>query len=222
MLIVSVLIAAALLLWLGPVPGRPRPTLRRRRANRRDASEVDAWSLIVESVATAVRAGAAPTPACAAACAAALELCVDGVDEIRELGAAAARGDELAAVWEGVADRSHDPGLHAVAAAWQLSEATGAPLADALGVAARLRRGETERAARAKAALAAPTTSVNLLTALPVCGAALGMLLGADVLSVYTSGFAAVTVLPGAVLILLGRAWCHRMVANASRLRSLA
>lgn len=220
MLAATVFVCAATLLWFAPAPVT-RPRSRRLRSGRTASTSLDLWSVLVESIATGVRSGAAPTSACAAACSAVGQSMAEPLPQIDRLHAAAVSGGDLAAAWHDAADSLDDPGLRAVASAWALSDSTGAPLADALAVASRLRRSETERAARAKAALAAPVTSVNLLTGLPICGAGLGTLLGVDVWSVYASPLAVVTVVPGVVLIVTGRWWCNRLVARAARTRRL-
>ncbi|MCG8656400.1 hypothetical protein [Yimella sp. NH-Cas1] len=220
MVLATVLAFAATLLWFTPVRVT-LPRSRRLRPERPASTTLDVWSVLVESIATGVRSGAAPTLACAAACSAVGQSMTEPLPQIGRLHAAAVSGGDLAAAWRDAADSLDDPGLWAVASAWALSDSTGAPLADALAVASRLRRSETERAARAKSALAAPVTSVNLLTGLPICGAGLGGLLGVDVWSVYASPLAVVTVVPGVVLIVAGRWWCRRLVARAGRTRRL-
>lgn len=220
----TVLALAAALVWTGVadnIRSAASALLSRRRTSPQEVGDI--WAVLVESIATGVRSGAAPALACAAACRAATDLLpATTAAQVEQLRASAESGDELAAAWQRIADELGDAGLRAVAAGWRLSETVGTPLAQALTVAAALRRSEIDRSARMKAALAAPTTSVNLLTVLPVGGALLGVALGADVWSVYLSPLAAVTVLPGVLLILVGRWWCRRMVAGAGRSRSLA
>ncbi|MBC9956422.1 hypothetical protein [Yimella sp. cx-51] len=212
----------AVLVWTGCLSGVPSVFRGIPRPRKESEERPDVWSTVIESIATAVRSGTAPSVACAAACSAAAPLaCERDRASLELLRSAAARGDDLPQVWRTIGQTSDDPGLRTVAGAWQLSDTIGAPLADALTVAGALRRSETERAARAAAALAAPTASVNLLTILPLAGAGLGVLLGLDVQQVYLSSLALVTVLPGIVLIALGRLWCRRMVSAAGRPRSL-
>jgi tight adherence protein B len=102
----------------------------------------------------------------------------------------------------------------AVVAAWKLSDETGAALVGVLaGVAATLREG-IEIDAEVQVARAGPHATVRLLTMLPLGGLALGQLIGAEPVRVLLgTGPGRVCGALGVVLMLVGRAWMHRLVA---------
>lgn len=219
MIIVTALLLAASLLWFAEPFGN---WSLRRPTRHPGTTQIDVWTIVIDTISTGIRAGAAPALACAASCRAVSRLSPQDAPEVEILRAAADAGSDLGTAWQAIADGADDAGLRSVAAAWRLSESVGAPLADALAVAARQRRDELERLARSRAALAAPRASVNLLTALPIGGALLSVLMGVDVLSVYLSALAVVTIVPGVLLILLGRLWCRRLINRATRTKALA
>ena len=67
-----------------------------------------------------------------------------------------------------------------------------------------------------------PFPPTELFTQIPWRRQIVEGLLGADVIGVYASPLALVTVLPGLVLVAVGRLCCRRMVDHAGRIRSLA
>lgn len=104
----------------------------------------------------------------------------------------------------------------AVVAATRLALDVGAPLGRVLeAVADSLVRDDEARTER-ETATAGPRTTARIILGLPVAGAGLGWLLGADTVGVATDGGlgTAATVL-GAALLLGGWAWSARLVAVA-------
>jgi Flp pilus assembly protein TadB len=121
-------------------------------------------------------------------------------------------------VWAEWAARSASAELALVAAAWQLSETTGAPLASAVDRAvgglldARARRGKVA------VAVAGPRATVTVLTVLPLTGPLFGLACGIDPATLYLgSPIATVCVVSGLLLVWAGRVWCSRMVRRAVR-----
>jgi tight adherence protein B len=133
-------------------------------------------------------------------------------------GPISGRRDLLAALTSG--RRRADPALRAqvaaMLAATRLAEQLGAPLADVLdrcaaGVAAA---GRAESARRV--ALAGPTSTARLLSALPIVGVLLGLALGADpVGALLDGGFGTGGGLVGLGLLALGHRWTSALVAAA-------
>ncbi len=119
----------------------------------------------------------------------------------------------VSVVWDDWAGRSGSDELAFVAAAWRLSERTGAPLAAAVERAARGLRDVRRRRGRVSAAVAGPRATVTVLTALPLAGPLLGLACGVDPGTLYLgSPLSSAAVVAGAGLAVLGRWWCSRMV----------
>lgn len=138
--------------------------------------------------------------------------------QVREsLLGATADGVALGPVWDAVARTSGAPQVHLVARAWQLCEDSGAPLADALDIAAGLVRDRLARARRTAVNTAGPRATMNLLTALPVAGPLLGLFLGVDAASLLGSSVVVTSMVAGAGLLLLGRWWARTIVASLAR-----
>jgi tight adherence protein B len=98
-----------------------------------------------------------------------------------------------------------------------VSERTGAVLADPLTRLAAGLRAEQEAAVERAGALAGPAVTARLLTALPVVGLAFGGLLGLRPVHILTGtapGRSAL--LAGCALWLAGRVWTRRLVRRAS------
>lgn len=107
-------------------------------------------------------------------------------------------------------------GLGAVAAAWQVSAQTGAPLADVLDqVAAGLRHDEEARL-EVSAALAPPRATARLLAVLPLFGLALGASMGARPLDfLLGTGPGRLCLAVGVALAVVGVAWVERLANGA-------
>jgi tight adherence protein B len=128
---------------------------------------------------------------------------------------AAASGASVGRVWRRWAEEADSGSLRFVAAAWQLSERTGTPLADAVARAAARTRAELSRRRRTSAAVAGPRATVNVLTALPLVGPLFGMASGLDPAEVYLSTPLVMLALGfGLGLLVVGRWWCRRLVAS--------
>lgn len=126
---------------------------------------------------------------------------------------AAEAGASVGRVWQRWAEATGSGTLAFVAAAWLLSERTGAPLAEAVARAAARIRSELSRRRRVSAAVAGPRATVNVLSALPLVGPLFGLASGLDPAEVYLSSPVVVgAVLLGFALILVGRWWCRRLV----------
>lgn len=104
----------------------------------------------------------------------------------------------------------------AVVAATRLALDVGAPLGQVLEQVAGTLVAEAEARAERDAALAGPRTTGRLLMWLPVTGAALGWVLGADPVATATDGgVGTVAVGLGLVLLGAGRVWSDRLVSSA-------
>jgi tight adherence protein B len=125
--------------------------------------------------------------------------------------AGAARGRDIAEVL-----REQGGAWSAVAAAWSVATAVGAPLSDTLrGVAAALQDGQ-EAADEVRVALAEPASTARLMSWLPLVAVVLGVALGFDTLVVLTTQPAGwVCLAAGAGLVLAARRWSAALVRSA-------
>lgn len=128
-----------------------------------------------------------------------------------------APADAAIAVASRACDRRSGAAWRAVAAAWQVADASGASLAPCLrDMAHSLREiGDTERAV--EVALAAPVATARLMTALPFVALGFGALLGFDTLHALAATAPGLCCLVGGTsLLLLSRAWNRRLVRAAT------
>ncbi len=168
-----------------------RRSAARTTLRRRDAA-VDALA----GLAADLRAGAAPAPAFAAAIARLGGTGADAVAEARAL----------------TADPAVGPVARRLAAAYELAERVGAPLADVCERADGDLRAEYRAAAHAAAQAAGTRATAVLLAALPLAGLALGYGLGADPLDVLLhTPLGAGCALGALALQVGGLAWTDRL-----------
>lgn len=113
------------------------------------------------------------------------------------------------------ADEAADLGV--LVRAWRLSEHLGAPASDTTATAAAVIRERRAAAERAAAVVAGPRASMRLLTALPLLGPAVGLLLGIGPGHLYGSTPARVGAVLGVLLTALGWWWGHRLLARGRR-----
>ncbi|MEO3937784.1 hypothetical protein V3N99_13650 [Dermatophilaceae bacterium Soc4.6] len=133
-----------------------------------------------------------------------------------QLRVEAACGRPLAPVWavHSAAAGSTEGGF--VARAWELSETLGAPLAESVAEAASAVRARIARSQRLEVAVAGPRATARILTLLPLVGPLVATAMGISLPQLY-SGVGSVCVLAGLLLLLLGRAWCARLLRSVSR-----
>jgi tight adherence protein B len=194
-------LGAAIFTWRQAIAARVRSAAGRRRSES---------CVALDLLAAELRAGILPQQALAAL--------GDDVPVLRPAAVAAAHGGDVP---EALRAGSREPGsaaLQDLAAAWQVAERTGAPLAGVLDRVATAVRddAEVEREVRSEAAPARATG--RLMAVLPVLGLSLGAGLGADPVHVLTG------TLPGAVCLALGVglactgvAWVDRIAAAPER-----
>jgi tight adherence protein B len=172
-----------------------RPRLRRAA---RDASAAEAVRVAVAQVVALLRAGAPP----AAAWSRALGVPVDATGV-----------PEAAALAPVVGGPGH---ARSVVAAAVLARDVGAPLASVLDEVSGALVAEAEARAEREASLAGPRATARVLMWLPLLGALLGWVLGADPLSTALDGGAGTAaVCLGLLLLAAGWAWTGRLVAAA-------
>jgi len=187
------------------------------RQQRRATSSSPAILALLEGIAPALEAGLPPSVAVRLS-GAALGSTVDpGIRAfVGELAGVCERGSPIAPVWQSWAARTGSADLSFVAAAWQLSERTGAPLAEAVQRAVVSVRESRERARRVNVAVAGPRATVMVLTVLPLTGPVFGMACGVPPTELYLSNpIGTVSAAVGMVLIWAGRLWCRRLVDSA-------
>lgn len=104
-----------------------------------------------------------------------------------------------------------------LAACLEVSERSGAPLAEVLGRYAVQLESALDAAAARDTALAGPKATAKLLSWLPLFGLALGYLTGAQPLEVLLGSLPGLALLGiGLSLMVLGRLWSSRLVAAAA------
>ncbi|GAA1992293.1 hypothetical protein GCM10009817_38060 [Terrabacter lapilli] len=119
-------------------------------------------------------------------------------------------------VWTEWARHSGSAELTLVAAAWRLSETTGAPLASAVERAVRGLLDARTRRGKVAVAVAGPRATVTVLTLLPLTGPLFGLACGVDPARLYLgSPIATASAAAGLLLVWTGRVWCSRMVRRA-------
>lgn len=102
-----------------------------------------------------------------------------------------------------------------IAIAWAVAETVGAPLASSLRRFADALRDAQETRDDVDVALADPAATARLVGWLPLVAVGLGLVLGFDVVSVFTQPAGIAVLVAGAVLMLLARRWSARLVAAA-------
>lgn len=114
------------------------------------------------------------------------------------------------------AERGDDEAWGDVAAAWEVAETVGAPLAGTLRSVADALRDASEVRDDVRVALAEPVSSSRLMIGLPVLGLVVSAGLGLDPLGVlFGSTPGIVCLVAGLVLIGLSYAWTRRLVRRA-------
>jgi tight adherence protein B len=105
----------------------------------------------------------------------------------------------------------------ALAACFDIAEASGCPLADLLTRFAAQLEAEDDAEAARQTALAGPKATVRLLTWLPFLGLGLGLALGVDPLKILlATPYGLAALLTGIALTLAGRVWSARLVRIAA------
>lgn len=223
-LVLGVLLGAAAAIALGGMPGQ-RGRGRRRRSAPAATGHRWGWrglasrprdvgflGMLCVQVASRLRSGASPAQAWQAELAR-LERNGSGG---RSGEASTACDDDgvpvVLARWRGT------PAVDSAIAASRLAQHSGVPLADVLEACAET-IAEAEDAERERArAIAGPATTARILLWLPLSGVVLGAMVGADPVTVLAGGGAgSVCLLGGVGLVLVGRGWIRRLIANAAQ-----
>lgn len=195
----------------------PVQVFRRWLASRRAGDVETAALALLDAAGPALQAGLTPAAAVRLAATSAHGLPSDQLLRfVTGLDDAARAGRPTSTVWADLATRSGSAPVAFVAGAWRLSEVTGAPLAEAVERAAEALRDARARQRRVAVAVAGPRATVLVLTTLPLTGPLFGLACGLSPVELYLgSSLALVSVVAGAVLVLLGRLWCRRLVKKA-------
>jgi tight adherence protein B len=164
----------------------------------------------LELLAAELRSGVLPAAALAGAAA--------DVPELRPAADVAGRGGDVAAALRSLAGRPGAADLAAVAAAWQVAERSGAPVAAVLEQVVEAVRSDQELAREVRTECASAQATARLLAVLPLLGLGLGSGLGGDPVRVLTSTLpGAVCLAAGTALALAGLAWVDAITARAAR-----
>ncbi|MDO4918300.1 type II secretion system F family protein [Kocuria sp.] len=103
-----------------------------------------------------------------------------------------------------------------LAACWEISERSGASLAQTLTGVARSVESQLDAQAARDSALAGPRVTVRTLSWLPVLALGLGMLMGTDpVTTLLTTAWGRVALAAGAALSIAGRLWTRTLMHRA-------
>lgn len=103
-----------------------------------------------------------------------------------------------------------------LAACWQVSERTGAPLAEVLERFARYLENDIDLLQMREAAMGGPKATGRILSWLPLLGLGLGLVMGTDPLRVlFGSALGALICCVGLALALAGSRWTARLIRRA-------
>lgn len=187
-------------------------TALRTRASRLRAGARDEVARGCGELAALLRAGHAPLRA--------LRLVAQDAPVFAEAAAQQRVGGEVAAVLRQGASRPGCEGLTAVAAAWQVTERTGAAMTASLDDLAAHLHAEREVGRTVTTELAATRLTGRLLGLLPLVGLALGYLIGGDPLAYLTASAPGLVCLGvGTGLAVAGLVWSETLADRAGRLR---
>ncbi|TCK27102.1 tight adherence protein B [Pseudonocardia endophytica] len=206
---------------LGPVGGviaavgvvGVRRVRRRLAADRRTTSATTELADALARISDELRSGAHPAAALAG-------VVHDGPLARRLLApadAAARLGEPVPdALRRGARSGTAAAETERVAAAWELADRYGAPLADLLSGVLDDVRWRLGHASRVRAQLAGPRSTATVLTALPLLGVGLGQMMGTDPLAVLRDGLLGQgLLLLGCGLTAAGMAWSDRILRSA-------
>lgn len=184
--------------WLAVM--RARMGAARDRAARRDRALMSMTALAAE-----VSAGRSPGDALLAA---------DPRGQVWPRARAALRvGGDVAAGLR--ADGADLPAVRSLAACWQVTEQSGAGLADAVDSLVRSMRADQQARDRLATELAGPRASAQLLAALPVAGLAVGLVSGADPIGwLLGSPLGLACLAAGVSLDVAGLVWTRRIATR--------
>lgn len=178
---------------------------RRRRAAGLAAEQVAQGARLLASL---LRAGQIPS--------AALGEAARDCPVLGPAAGAVALGGDAGEALAGAAAQAGQEQLALVAAAWKLSERSGAPMAESLARVAESLRHRRALAALIDAELAAARTSGHIMAGLPFAAVALGMAVGADPLAFLLGGTTgSVLVLVAVVLTSAGVIWTEHLAEGA-------
>lgn len=133
------------------------------------------------------------------------------------VAAVAALGGDVGGAFQQSSTAPGHGGLAAVAAAWQVSGRTGAPVASLLAEVAEGLRRDREVADLVEAELSSARASGRIMAALPFVAIGLGIVVGADPLGfLFSDGLGQVVFIVGLALAAVGVVWTERIAAAAS------
>ena len=181
-----------------------------RRARREESRAADECAQAARALSSMMRSGNIPRVALA-----------EGARDFSILASAAAAarlGSDVGRELERAADGPGRAGLRAVAAAWQLSERTGAPIADVLGRVAETLRRQRQLDAVVATELSAARTSGHIMATLPFLALGLGLVSGVNTLDyLLTEPLGQWLVLSGVALTSAGVIWVDRLARTGAR-----
>lgn len=182
---------------------------RRRRTEARRAEECAQAARVLGSL---LRAGQIPSAALAEA--------AKDAPVLAPAAAAAKLGADVGAELGRAAEVPGQAGMGAIAAAWQVSERSGAPVADVLATVAEALRRQRQLQSVIDAELAAARTSGHIMAALPLFAVGLGFMAGADPLAFLFGGVPGqVLVLAAVTLTAAGVLWIDKLAQGKKVLR---
>ncbi len=181
---------------------------RRNRIARRDASESAAAA---RSLALLLKAGQLPTVA--------IEQAAEDLPVLQPAAAMVRLGVDPAQALQQFAAASGRAEFRDIAAAWQVCQHTGAPIAKVLWRVSERLREDRQREAVVEAELATARSSGRVMAFLPFLGLALGVLAGADPFSfLFGNGVGQALLVGATVLTVVGIVWTERLAKSAKEL----
>ncbi len=180
---------------------------RRRRAARRRAEECAKAARVLSGL---LRVGQIPTVALA-------EAAMD-CEVLRPAATASGLGGDVGAELERAAALPGQGGMRAVAAAWRVSQRSGAPMAEVLALVAENLRRQRQLEAVIDTELSAARSSGHIMAALPLLAVGLGAVVGVNTLAYLAADpLGQVLLLVGVCLTAVGVLWIDRLARSGSK-----
>lgn len=181
-----------------------------RRARREESRAADECAQAARALSSMMRSGNIPRVALAEA--------ARDFSVLASAAAAARLGSDVGRELDRAADGPGRAGLRAVAAAWQLSERTGAPIAEVLGRVAETLRRQRQLDAVVATELSAARTSGHIMATLPFLALGLGLVSGVNTLDyLLTEPLGQWLVLAGVALTSAGVIWVDSLARTGAR-----